>query len=99
MTDATTARMLALTDDKSYLRFTSNSAITVTVPKQATVAWLGSTAFALEPAGDGTITVAGEDEDVTINTETTLSSAGQFSVLMLIRVAENIWTLVGGAVA
>jgi hypothetical protein len=99
VTDATTARMLALTDDKSYLRFTSNSAITVTVPKQATVAWLGSTAFALEPAGDGTITAAGEDEDVTINTETTLSSAGRFATMFLIRVDENVWTLVGGAAA
>ena len=93
-TEATGARTLALSDAYKYLRCTSTTAVTITVPLQSSVAWEAHTEILFEQSGTGQITITGAS-GVTVNSRTTAKSSGQYAVIGLKRVAENIWTVVG----
>ena len=93
-TETTGARTLALSDAYKYIRCTSTTAVTITVPLQSSVAWEAHTEILFEQAGTGQITLTGAS-GVTVNSRTTAKSSGQFAVIGLKRVAENIWTVVG----
>lgn len=94
-TQAGTTYSLALTDAWGYIRFTAATAVTVTVTKQATVAWLANTTVAIEQAGAGTVSIAA-DTGVTINkVSTTANIAGQYGVAQLMRTGSDTWTLFG----
>lgn len=94
VTDATTARTLGLTDTSKYLRFTNASAVSVTVPTQASVVWLGNEEIYIEQAGAGLVTVIAAG-GVTVHSFDTLKSAGQYAVLKLKRISADLWTLSG----
>ena len=90
------ARTLGLADINAHLVFSSTSAVTVTVPLNASVAFpIGST-IDLEQTGAGVVSVAGE-AGVTVNKPAgrTAATLGQYAVIRLRKVALNTWTLFG----
>ena len=94
--DAAAARTLGLADINAHLVFSSASAVTVTVPLNASVAFpIGST-IDLEQTGSGVVSVAGE-AGVTVNKPAgrTAATLGQYAVIRLRKVALNTWTLFG----
>ena len=94
--DAAAARTLGLADINAHLVFSSASAVTVTVPLNASVAFpIGST-IDLEQTGSGVVSVAGE-AGVTVNKPAgrTAATLGQYAVVRLRKVALNTWTLFG----
>jgi hypothetical protein len=93
-TETTGARTLALSDAYKYLRCTSTTAVAITVPLQSSVAWEAHTEILFEQANTGQITISGAS-GVTVNSRTTAKSSGQYAVIGIKRVAENIWTVVG----
>lgn len=94
VTESTTARTLGLADAQTYIRTTNAAAVNITVPPQASVAWVASTEIIIFVAGTGQVTlVAGAG--VTINTPESLKSAKRFSTLTLKRVAADVWDLSG----
>jgi hypothetical protein len=96
VTDATTARTLELTDAGDYVDLTSASAVTVTVPPNASVAFPAGTTITLEQAGAGQVTVAA-GAGVTVNVAAThlRKTAGQYAVVSLTKKAADVWTLYG----
>lgn len=94
--DATTSRALAVSDSQNYIRMTAATAIAVSVPTQAHVPWGENTTVAIEQAGAGEVTITGE-VGVTINIAASFvnKSAERYSVMQLIRVGLNEWTLTG----
>lgn len=96
VTAAATSITLALSDAGQYLRPTSASAVTVTVAPQSSVAWQADTEIHIEQGGSGAVTIAG-GADVTVNrlAGTVARIAGQYGVVALKRVGENVWTLFG----
>jgi hypothetical protein len=95
-TDGAAARTLGLADINAHLLFSSASAVTVTVPLNASVAFpIGST-IDLEQTGSGVVLVVGE-AGVTVNkpASSTAATLGQYAVIRLRKVALNTWTLFG----
>ena len=86
-----TTYSLALLDAGKTVTFSNASAIAVTLPAQATVAWADNCQINLLNIGAGTVTIAGAG-GVTINgTPLTLATSKGGS---LIRTASNTWTFV-----
>lgn len=94
--DAGTAITLALSHAGQYLRTTAATAVTLTVPPQSSAAWAADTEIHIEQAGAGAASIAA-GAGVTINKLGTASAtiAGQFGVVTLKRVAQDVWTLFG----
>lgn len=93
--DAATAYTPVLADRNGYKRLDNASAIAVTIPTDASVPFPVGTVLTYEQAGTGAITVSG-DTGVTVNARGSLTtSAGQFAVLALTKVAADEWTLTG----
>ena len=90
-TESTTARTLGLADNKTYIRLTHASGCAITIPNQATVAWLDETeiVFRVAAAVAPSFTLGGS---VVLNTSS--PTLGQHSNFALKRVAENVWDLV-----
>ena len=93
-TQSGTTYTLALTDAGDYIRTTSTTAVTITVPLQSSVAWVADTEIYFEQNNTGQITIAGAS-GVTVNSSETLKSFARYSVLALKRVASDVWTLTG----
>ena len=92
VTDTTTARVLSLTDSGSYIRMTSSSANTVSVPPSTDVAFPVATEIHIRQAGTGsTSLVAGAG--VTINGSLTLT--GQHATATVKKVATDTWDAIG----
>ena len=88
--------MARLQELQGLQMFSSASAVTVTVPLNASVAFpIGST-IDLEQTGSGVVSVAGE-AGVTVNKPAGRSAAtlGQYAVVRLRKVELNTWTLFG----
>lgn len=84
--DATTARALSAGDAGKWIRFTSGSAISVTVPDSV---MSKNDEVVLEAAGDGTITVTASGT-ATVNSRGSLNqSAGKYAVLGLKCVSDS----------
>lgn len=91
---AGTSLTLALEHAGEYIRTTSATAVTITVPPQASVDWVDNTEMLFEQAGAGQITFAA-GAGVTINSSQTLKTEKQYSVAAIKRVSSNVWTLFG----
>jgi hypothetical protein len=90
------SRTAQLSDAGSYLRFTSGTAVNLTIPPQSSVAWRADSAIEGEQGGSGKVTiVAGSGVTVNVATGFELASREAFSVFGLKRTAENVWTLFG----
>lgn len=83
--------------DAGYLKRCSNaSAITITVPTNASVAFPIGTTIYLSQQGAGKVSVSPATSDVTIQSEgNLLGTAAQHAVIGLIKVNTNRWLLVG----
>jgi len=91
---AGTALTLALGHAGDYIRTTSATAVTVTVPPQSSVTWVDDTEILLEQAGAGQVTFA-TGAGVVINSSETLKTQKQYSVVALKRASSDVWTLLG----
>jgi hypothetical protein len=87
-----TTYTLALTDRAVSL--TNSSAITLTVPANATVEFPVGTAITIVQLGAGQATIAGAS-GVSVNTASTLLLRAQYSGAMLLKTATNTWVLIG----
>jgi hypothetical protein len=86
---------LGLTDVGDYLRISGATTVTVNVLQQSSVAWAADSEIIMEQRGAGQLQISG-GTNVTINKRTTTQKTkGQYSVVALKRVSENVWTLFG----
>lgn len=92
--NANTAFTLALTDAGDYIRCTSSTAVTITIPLQSSVAWLADTEIYIEQNGVGQVTVVGAS-GVLVRTSQTAKTRAQYAVIALKRTASNEWTVLG----
>ena len=96
ITEATTARSLALTDIGGYIRLTNAASCTITLPTNATVAWASETEpptiyFRVAAAGIPTLSNAG----VTINdTLGVVAALAEGSTFALQWVATDVWDII-----
>ena len=84
----------SLTERDSMIEMGSASAITLTVPTNATVAWPVGTSIDILQTGAGQVTVAGAG-GVTVNATPGLKLRAQWSSATLIKRATDTWVLVG----
>ena len=92
-TETTTARLLTLADNNTYIRCTNTSPTTITIPLQATVTWPPAAMITFRRATlAGAVTLAGVS-GVTIagNTASSVAAEGVFAI---IRTGENTWDFV-----
>tara|TARA_R110000803_G_scaffold43061_1_gene92166 strand:+ start:299 stop:2038 length:1740 start_codon:yes stop_codon:yes gene_type:complete len=96
ITEATTARSLALTDIGAYIRLTNAASCTITLPANATVAWASETEpptiyFRVAAAGIPTLSNAG----VTVNDPLgVIASLAEGSNFELQWVASDVWDII-----
>ena len=93
VTESGTARTLQLSDRNCYIRCTSGSATTITVPPESSVALTVATEVHVMRAGTGSVTFAA-GSGVTINA-VGLSISAQWKAATLKKVAANTWDLFG----
>jgi hypothetical protein len=94
ITEATATRTLALTDANSIIRCTYASAVAITVPPSASVAFGVGTTILIRQAGVGQITLAA-GSGVTLNSSTTLKTKGQHATVALTKIASDEWDVTG----
>ena len=82
-------------DRDSYIRFTSGSAVTFTVPANSVIPLPLGSEITIEQGGAGAVTPTGA-AGVTINRRGAVSAtAGQYAVATLKKVGTDTWTLTG----
>lgn len=98
VTDSTTSRTAALTDNGTYLRFTNASASTLTIPPQSSVAWGDTAEIHVRRAAAASLTL-------TAGSGVTLNAASGGTLVMtdgmtvtLKRVASDVWDVIGQTV-
>lgn len=91
---AATTYTLDADDENKLILFSSGSAVTITVPLEATTSLPIGFITHLHQGGAGQLTVVGEG-GVTVNAASSLLTRTQYSALSLFKVAENSWTVVG----
>ena len=93
-TQTGTTYTLVLADAGKLITLNNGSAITLTVPTNATVAFATGTRIDLTQLGAGQVTVAGAG--VTFNSKgAKLKITGQYSAATLIKIATDTWVLIG----
>ena len=91
VTEATTARTLVLSDAYKYIRATSSSATTITIPPNADVAFEIGTQIDFSQQGAGILSFAA-GSGVTMNS-TSLSISERYQGATAVKVATNEWDL------
>ena len=82
-------------DNRGYLRTTSGSSVTITIPPNASQAFPIGTAIVIEQAGAGVVTIS-PGAGVTINTPRGYSTiATQYGVAQIKKTGTDTWTLLG----
>ena len=94
-TQSGTTYTLALSDASTAVEFTSSSAVTVTVPSNASVAFPVGTVIELVQFGSGILTVAAAGGVTIRSANNLLSARTQYSTLSLRKRATNEWVLAG----
>lgn len=99
VTEAGTTKTFALTDIGAYVRTTSGSAVTITVPENSSVAFPTGTEIVVFQAGAGQVTFVAAGS-VTINSKDgDLKITGQYSSATLKKVATDEWDMIGDLAA
>jgi hypothetical protein len=94
-TDSSTARTAALADADTFIRFTSSSAVTFTIPPNSSVEFPVGTQIEFSQSGSGAVSVAA-GAGVTINSRAAdLTLAGQYAVAFVKKVATDTWIMNG----
>lgn len=94
-TIAATAYTLVLADAGCLLVFTAATAVTVTVPLNATVAFGTSDSIVLLQYGAGQVTVAPVGPNTVSSTNSYLTTRGQFAQIGLTQPYADTWILIG----
>lgn len=92
-----TSYTFVLADTGKTVTSDNASAVTFTIPPQASVAWANNTTLTVRNLGAGVVTIAGGAGVTVTNTAQTVAQYGE---VKLIRTASNAWTVVpasGGA--
>lgn len=97
--DASTTRVLSLSDAGNYFRFISTLSVSCTVPAQSSVTWAAYTEIHIRRAGVGILTITGAP-GVTVNPPGggTLTLTAGMSITLK-RVASDEWDLIGQTVS
>jgi hypothetical protein len=99
VTEAGTTKTFALTDIGAYVRTTSGSAVTITVPANTSVAFPTGTEIVVFQAGAGQVTFAAAG-GVTINSkDSNLKITGQYSSATLKKIGTDEWDMIGDLAA
>ena len=88
-----TTYTLVLSDKDKLVTLSNASAITLTVPTNASVAYPTGSVVNIQQIGSGTVTVVG-DTGVTVN-GTGTTTRTQWSAASLLKTATDTWTLIG----
>ncbi len=86
---------LALADDGKLVDMNKGTAVTLTVPKNAVVAFAVGTIIAIRQKGAGQVTIAPVDGDVTINYAEGLKTTAQYAMAALVKIDTNVWAATG----
>ena len=89
----------ALGDEGNYVVCTNASAIAVTIPANASVAFAIGTEIHFEQGGAGAITVGITSDTLNVNANLTKVTNGQYSVCTIKKIAATTWTIFGNLVA
>lgn len=95
ITEAGTAKTLALTDNGGYVRTTSGSAVTITVPLNSSVAFPTGAEIVVFQDGAGLVTFAATGGVTIKSKDSNLSLGGQYSSATLKKVDADTWDLIG----
>jgi len=100
-TDSTTARTLSLSDKFASLQFTSGSAVTVTIPTNASVAFPTGSYIELYQWGAGQVSVVAATPATTSirSTDSQVKLRTQYSSAVLVKVGTDEWLLTGDLTA
>lgn len=93
-TQTGTTYTITSTDETNLIRFTSDDAVTITVPAESSEDLPVGFICHLHQAGEGQLTVEGE-AGVQVNASASLLSAGQYAALSLFKLGTDDWVLVG----
>lgn len=96
-----TAYVLQTSDAGQYLQFTAATAVTVTVPTNATVPFAPGSVIVMEQYGAGQITLV-NSAGVVLNGRSGLKSGGQFAVMQIkngSNGSNDTWTVLGDTAA
>lgn len=86
---------LALANAGRFIQVTASSAVTVTIPTNASVAFPVGTEIEIAQMGAGAVTFAGAS-GVTINSlDSAVVTSGQYAVACLKKIDTNVWLLAG----
>jgi len=89
-----TTYTLTVTDIGKVVRCANANAITVTIPKYATIAIPVNSVIHICQAGAGQITVSPFDVDVILNGA--LKTWIQYAYISLVKIDTNVWDVIGG---
>lgn len=89
----TTSATLALDNSRGMVNVNSATSVTITVPDNATVAFPTGTQVIVRQVGIGQVTIGGSG--VTLQTSASLKTRTQYSVVMLVKVDTNVWSVSG----
>ena len=91
---------LILSNARKLISMNSGSALTLTVPTNASAPFPVGTEIGVVMSGTGQVDIAPVSGDVTINSKDAhLNLDGQFSAASLTKTATNTWLLVGALIA
>ena len=100
VTLATTAtKAPALGDEGGYFVLSDGSAVAVTIPANASVAFAIGTEIHFEQGGAGAITVGITSDTLNVNANLTKVTNGQYSVCTIKKTSATTWTIFGNLVA
>lgn len=94
-TQAGTAYTLALSDQLTVIEFLANTAVTVTVPLNASVAFPIGTVIDLLQYGAGTLTINPATSGVLLRSANGLRSRAEFSIIAIRKRATDEWVIAG----
>jgi hypothetical protein len=87
--------VLVLSDDGKLIDMNKSSAMTLTIPKNSSVAFPIGTSIAVRQKGLGQVTISPIDGDVTINNPDGLKTTNQYAIATILKVDTNTWTAFG----
>jgi hypothetical protein len=87
--------ILVIGDAGKLIDMNKGSVCTLTVPKNSVVAFPIGTTIAVRQKGIGQVTIIPIDGDVTLNYPDGLKIKSQYGIASLLKIAENIWTVIG----